>query len=116
MSEQCDNRIGERCKLNGEICPHLVYDGKCDHATCKLAGLPTFARMCAYHRSHECLMDDETYAAINHASELLRAYAALKDAVGRFFDLDEITLLPLGATAPVCMALGRVLTVETEEH
>ena len=71
-------------------------------------------RMCAYHRSHECLMDDETYAALNHASELLRAYAALKDAVGRFLDLDEITLLPLGATAPVCMALGRVLTVEME--
>lgn len=52
MNTQCDNRIGERCKLSGDICPHLVYDGKCDRATCKAAGMPTFARMCAIYRDH----------------------------------------------------------------
>lgn len=72
-------------------------------------------RMCAYHRSHECLMDDETYFVINHASDMLRAYNALKDAVGRFLDREDVAMLTLDATAPVYMALGRVLTTELRQ-
>lgn len=39
---QCKNRIGERCKLNGEICPHLVYDGRCENAEITSIGKATF--------------------------------------------------------------------------
>ena len=42
---QCKNRIGERCKLNGEICPHIVYDGKCESANATENAVPTFAQM-----------------------------------------------------------------------
>lgn len=39
---QCKNRIGERCRLNGELCPHLVYDGKCENAEITSIGKATF--------------------------------------------------------------------------
>ena len=42
---QCKNRIGERCKLNGEVCPHLVYDGNCEFANSTENETPSFAKM-----------------------------------------------------------------------
>lgn len=39
----CKNRIGERCRLNGGLCPHLVYDGRCEHADCDELSEVTFA-------------------------------------------------------------------------
>lgn len=42
---KCKNCLGDRCRLSGEVCNHLVYDGKCEFANSTENETPTFAKM-----------------------------------------------------------------------
>lgn len=57
---KCKNCLGDRCRLNGEVCPHLVYDGKCEFANAIENAVPTFAQMY------------EVYASVAKCDDLLK--------------------------------------------
>lgn len=63
---QCKNRIGERCKLNGEICPHLVDDGKCENADVTSIGKATFAQALGIITDHAILTKRNQIARAFH--------------------------------------------------
>ena len=42
---KCKNCLGDRCRLNGEVCPHLVYDGLCEFANNTENETPSFSKM-----------------------------------------------------------------------
>lgn len=57
---KCKNCLGDRCRLTGEVCPHLVYDGKCEFANSSENETPTFAKMY------------EIYASVARSDDLVK--------------------------------------------
>lgn len=80
----CKNRIGERCLLNGELCPHLVYDGKCEHANCDELEAVTFKTALEIKLAN--VNDKRRRKDIRGAVRLVLAKTGLEldDAVTRF--------------------------------
>lgn len=70
---KCKNCLGDRCRLNGEVCPHLVYDGKCEFANNTENSIPTFAQMFEIYNSvAKCsdMMKERTLFVLKRIAEI----------------------------------------------
>ena len=89
---QCKNCLGDRCRLNGEVCPHLVYDGKCEFANSTENETPTFAKMYEIYASvAKCdeITKERTLFALKRIAQL----AGLKFEDRAELSLDEWELV-----------------------